>query len=374
VTYLVLEYSHDIFFCLGNYSCSIRNTVLFYTCFFAPESTLPPHLCLMRLLLPDLPKRQWWIQPYDLQFGSWRRWLSGSGVGSVFSFHLLVLTVSGCEVRFEVSPSVFSGWFLVPTATGAQELSCHKDFFHIQRWSAARDRWGRLLPLNNQHSTESAWRGTQLVAGESMSGACARSWSPSRPLWCCHKSQRGGPTCLLLICWRSPPCCHSRSPNTWAQILQWSASSKLAGRRYMSGRSAHLLPKRGELRWVGPLFHPLPLVPVLGRLVIDKMSVPRLLEEQCWSKLLLKRWGPSGLKCLLPSECRLLESLLGETFWWRGSFDNLACPLLMVELDVGSSSRRPRRLSTSCCCWEDRSALLLWWRWDDFRSGGQRKR
>jgi hypothetical protein len=35
VTYLVLEYSHDIFFGLGNYSCSIRNTVLFYTCFFA---------------------------------------------------------------------------------------------------------------------------------------------------------------------------------------------------------------------------------------------------------------------------------------------------------------------------------------------------
>jgi hypothetical protein len=37
---------------------------------------------------------------------------------------MLVLTVSGCEVRFEVSPSFFSGWFLVPTVTGAHELPC----------------------------------------------------------------------------------------------------------------------------------------------------------------------------------------------------------------------------------------------------------
>jgi hypothetical protein len=47
---------------------------------------------------------------------------------SGFPFHLLVLTVSGCEMRFEVSPSFFSGWFLVPTATGAHELPCGKDF------------------------------------------------------------------------------------------------------------------------------------------------------------------------------------------------------------------------------------------------------
>jgi hypothetical protein len=51
-----------------------------------------------------------------------------SGVGSGFPFHLLVLTVSGGEVWFEVSPSFFSGWFLVPTATGAHELPCCKYF------------------------------------------------------------------------------------------------------------------------------------------------------------------------------------------------------------------------------------------------------
>jgi hypothetical protein len=51
-----------------------------------------------------------------------------TGVGGGFPFHLLVLTVSGCEVRFEVSPSFFRGWFVIPTATGAHELSCCKDF------------------------------------------------------------------------------------------------------------------------------------------------------------------------------------------------------------------------------------------------------
>jgi hypothetical protein len=49
-------------------------------------------------------------------------------MGSGFPFHLLVLTVSGCEIRFEVSPRFSSGWFLVPTATGAHELPCFKDF------------------------------------------------------------------------------------------------------------------------------------------------------------------------------------------------------------------------------------------------------
>jgi hypothetical protein len=39
-----------------------------------------------------------------------------------------VLTVSGCEVGFEVSPSFFSGWFIVPTATGAHEVPCYKYF------------------------------------------------------------------------------------------------------------------------------------------------------------------------------------------------------------------------------------------------------
>jgi hypothetical protein len=51
-----------------------------------------------------------------------------SGVGSGFSFHLLVLEVSGGEMRFEVSPSFFSGRFLVPTAKCAHELACGKDF------------------------------------------------------------------------------------------------------------------------------------------------------------------------------------------------------------------------------------------------------
>jgi hypothetical protein len=35
--------------------------------------------------------------------------------------------------------------------------------------------------------------------------------------------------------------------------------------------------------------------------------------------------------CLRPSGCRLLTSLLGETFWWRGWFDNLASPLLLKD-------------------------------------------
>jgi hypothetical protein len=44
------------------------------------------------------------------------------------SLHLLVLTVSGGVVGFEVGPSFFSGWFLVQTATGAPEVTCCKYF------------------------------------------------------------------------------------------------------------------------------------------------------------------------------------------------------------------------------------------------------
>jgi hypothetical protein len=40
--------------------------------------------------------------------------------------HLRVLTVSGVEVGFELSPSFVSGWLLVPTATGAHEVPCYK--------------------------------------------------------------------------------------------------------------------------------------------------------------------------------------------------------------------------------------------------------
>jgi hypothetical protein len=51
-----------------------------------------------------------------------------SGGDSGFSLYLLVLTASGCEVRFEVGSSFFSGWFLVPTTTGAHEVPCCKYF------------------------------------------------------------------------------------------------------------------------------------------------------------------------------------------------------------------------------------------------------
>jgi hypothetical protein len=50
------------------------------------------------------------------------------GCGSGLSLHLLVSTVSGCEVGFEVGPSFFSGGFLVPPATCAHEVACCKYF------------------------------------------------------------------------------------------------------------------------------------------------------------------------------------------------------------------------------------------------------
>jgi hypothetical protein len=48
--------------------------------------------------------------------------------GSGFSLHLLVLTVSGSKVRFELCPSFFDGMFLVPPATCAHEVTCCKYF------------------------------------------------------------------------------------------------------------------------------------------------------------------------------------------------------------------------------------------------------
>jgi hypothetical protein len=51
-----------------------------------------------------------------------------SGCGSGFSLHLLVLTVSGCEVGFELCPSFFSGWFFVSPATCAHDVACCKYF------------------------------------------------------------------------------------------------------------------------------------------------------------------------------------------------------------------------------------------------------
>jgi hypothetical protein len=49
-----------------------------------------------------------------------------TGCGSRFSLHLLVLTVSGCKMRFELCPSFFNGVFLVPPATCAHEVACCK--------------------------------------------------------------------------------------------------------------------------------------------------------------------------------------------------------------------------------------------------------
>jgi hypothetical protein len=48
--------------------------------------------------------------------------------GSGLSLHLLVLTVSGCKMRFELRPSLFDGMFLVPPATCAHEVACCKYF------------------------------------------------------------------------------------------------------------------------------------------------------------------------------------------------------------------------------------------------------
>jgi hypothetical protein len=47
-----------------------------------------------------------------------------SSGSSGLSLHLLVLAVSGCEIRFELCPSFFSGRFLVPPATCAHEVTC----------------------------------------------------------------------------------------------------------------------------------------------------------------------------------------------------------------------------------------------------------
>jgi hypothetical protein len=79
-----------------------------------------------------------------------------SGCGSGFSLHLLVLTVSGCKVGFELRPSFFSGWFLVPPTIGAQELACCKYFcisnVHLLR---VTDEDAPLLQ-SSQHNLESA--------------------------------------------------------------------------------------------------------------------------------------------------------------------------------------------------------------------------
>jgi hypothetical protein len=48
--------------------------------------------------------------------------------GSGLSLHLLVLTVSGSKVRFELCPSFFDSMFLVPTTTCAHEVTCCKYF------------------------------------------------------------------------------------------------------------------------------------------------------------------------------------------------------------------------------------------------------
>jgi hypothetical protein len=51
-----------------------------------------------------------------------------TGCGCILSLHLLVLTVSSDEMRFEVCPIFFNGNFLVPPTTCGHEVACCKDF------------------------------------------------------------------------------------------------------------------------------------------------------------------------------------------------------------------------------------------------------
>jgi hypothetical protein len=51
-----------------------------------------------------------------------------SGCGCIFYLHLFVLTVSNCEIQFEVCPSFFHGYFLVPQTTCTHEVARCKDF------------------------------------------------------------------------------------------------------------------------------------------------------------------------------------------------------------------------------------------------------
>jgi hypothetical protein len=51
-----------------------------------------------------------------------------SSGGSKLTLYLLVLTASGCEMRFELGPSFFSGRSLVTPATCAHEVTCGKYF------------------------------------------------------------------------------------------------------------------------------------------------------------------------------------------------------------------------------------------------------
>jgi hypothetical protein len=44
--------------------------------------------------------------------------------GSGLSLHLLVLTVSGSKMRFELHPSFFDGMFFVPPSTCTHEVTC----------------------------------------------------------------------------------------------------------------------------------------------------------------------------------------------------------------------------------------------------------
>jgi hypothetical protein len=51
-----------------------------------------------------------------------------TGCGGGLSLHLLVLTVIGCKMRFELCPSFFSGGFIVPPASCAHEVACGEYF------------------------------------------------------------------------------------------------------------------------------------------------------------------------------------------------------------------------------------------------------
>jgi hypothetical protein len=76
--------------------------------------------------------------------------------GSGLSLHLLVLTVGGFKVRFELGPSFFNGVFLVQPPTCAHEVTSYK-YFCIPNvdlfWMANEDA---PLLRNSWHNIESA--------------------------------------------------------------------------------------------------------------------------------------------------------------------------------------------------------------------------
>jgi hypothetical protein len=98
-----------------------------------------------------------------------------TGRGSGLSLHLLVLTVSGCKMRFELRQSFFDGMFIVPPTTCAHEVACCKyfgiinvDLFQVTNEDAP-------LLQNSRHNLESAWRETQPAVEDPKLSACVQN-------------------------------------------------------------------------------------------------------------------------------------------------------------------------------------------------------